>query len=451
MRMTNTVALTTRPFGLTMVGFSGVLRHCAKCGKNVPILACQICNVVTVAVVLLWEGTIATYIAFSFCLRHLSILVIPERQANSDIFVRITMAWSPPFSHDGFTSAYGRFKTERGGFERKDGMFLRSLFLPKLSPDGEIAVQDPDFVYAQLKHYGVQYPKKEFRGRGTSLIQRCLRDGQFDEVPQSMLDLQTRMHREWIKKCPAAQLADHPQWIIIKYFGSLTEPDHTVTTVVEIPFPPASQYGVNRMRETASHVPGLHHQIATGRMTKAVFLGWDKDAVDKAASEYPAKEKAQVLSPVGSYVLVECDQIKDHVMPNLWKYLRLNIFPTAKAGTFKAEFYFKLVQGVMVICADRAAIEDYAFQESDGGNQNVGPRAGAGGSLPSENLTYYLKTSVFETATRRITNSPNIGTICFNDAEFTGFVGVADLSKLGQEVVFTATKDSETPGAAGQE
>lgn len=390
------------------------------------------------------------YIAFSFCLRHLSILVIPKRQANSDIFARITMAWSPPISHDGFTSAYGRFKTERGGFERKDGMLLKSLFLPKLSPDGKRAIQDPGFVYAQLKHYDVQYPKK-FRGRGTGLIQRCLRDGQFDEVPQSMLDLEARMHREWIKKCPAAQLADHPQWIMIKYFGSLTEPDHTVTTVVEIPFPPASRYGVNRMRETASHVPGLHHQIATGPMTKAVFLGWDKDAVDKAASEYPAKERAQVLSPVGSYVLGNCDRIKKHVMPDLWKYLRLNIFPTAKAGMFKAEFYFKLVQGVMVICADRATIEDYAFQESDGGNQNVGPRAGAGVSLPPNNLRYYLKASALETETRKITNSPNIGTIYFDDAEFTGFVGMADLFMLGQAVAFTATKDSETPGAAGQE
>lgn len=53
---------------------------------------------------------------------------------------------------DGFFSRAGRFMTEPDAQDRVEGSQLRSMFLPKLSRDGQKALRDNrNFVRSQLK------------------------------------------------------------------------------------------------------------------------------------------------------------------------------------------------------------------------------------------------------------------------------------------------------------
>jgi hypothetical protein len=76
---------------------------------------------------------------------------------------------------DGFVSAFGRFMADPGRMDRIEGSQLQSMFLPKLSREGQKALRDnPNFVRAQLKHYGVQFKESEFTSQGTVLIKVAL-------------------------------------------------------------------------------------------------------------------------------------------------------------------------------------------------------------------------------------------------------------------------------------
>lgn len=55
---------------------------------------------------------------------------------------------------DAFISGFGRFMVDPGRMDRIEGSQLRSMFLPKLSREGQKALsKNSRFVRSQLKHY----------------------------------------------------------------------------------------------------------------------------------------------------------------------------------------------------------------------------------------------------------------------------------------------------------
>ncbi|CAI7573761.1 unnamed protein product [Penicillium pancosmium] len=106
--------------------------------------------------------------------------------------MRITM--SSPLSdevrRDSFVSSFGRFLAESGHVERVEVERLRSLFLPKLTPDGqEVLCGEPNFVRSQLNHYDVQFEEREFVGNDTALMKAALKSGKCDQVPEHIVEL----------------------------------------------------------------------------------------------------------------------------------------------------------------------------------------------------------------------------------------------------------------------
>lgn len=98
---------------------------------------------------------------------------------------------------DRFVYGLGRFQAEPGPMDRVEGAHLRSMFLPKLSREGQKAIRDNlSFVCCQLNHYGVQFEEKEFSGNGTALMKKVPQEGKCDQVPGHILELQQKMHVE---------------------------------------------------------------------------------------------------------------------------------------------------------------------------------------------------------------------------------------------------------------
>lgn len=405
------------------------------------------------------------------------------------------MAWRSDITRDGFSSAYGRFYTANDRIERMNGDSLRSLFLPRLTPGGQKVLRDHyNFVRGQLQHYGVAFDERQFTGNGTQLLKKTLQEGGCDSVPPHILELEAQMHRDWLNTCSLELLSSHPQWVIEKHFGSDLRPDRTITTtVIGVPFPRTSNYRVGQMREAAGRVVGLHHDIGMGPRTKTVFMGWDKAAVEKAAKGHAEKEREEVqaaeqkrqseraklhadyccqarkvASPVGNYI-VDCEAIE-----NVWndaKDLRLRIDTTDRPGVFIAEFDFVIYEGVMIICADKVALEQYCSEEDESSEEDgwdeestedersaVGtkrkastPRRG-GASKKSKGLArkYLLKARGRETGEGEIMDFSDNGTITFKDGKFTSLVGKADMSMIGRGVVFTARKVSDIPDSQGK-
>lgn len=65
-----------------------------------------------------------------------------------------------------------------GGTDRLDGAELKALFLPVVTPEArKLMYNRSDFVAAQLKHYGVEYDKKEYTGNGVLLLKKVLKAG----------------------------------------------------------------------------------------------------------------------------------------------------------------------------------------------------------------------------------------------------------------------------------
>lgn len=78
---------------------------------------------------------------------------------------------------DGFTYGFGRFYA-LGGVERIDSSHLKTMFLPRLTPEANKLLRDHhSFVRGQLQHYGVDYDEKEFSENGTLLLKKMLQAG----------------------------------------------------------------------------------------------------------------------------------------------------------------------------------------------------------------------------------------------------------------------------------
>lgn len=414
-------------------------------------------------------------------------------------------------TRDGFACSYGRFYTQPGSVERVEGSSLRSMFLPRLTPEGRRQLNagySDYFVRGQLKHYGVQFDESEISGNGTLLMKKVLQAGKCDKVPDHIIELREQMHVEWLNKLTPEQLSHYPRWVMERYFLSSGQPDRTkTTTVVGIPLHQYSSYHASQMREAASEVAGLHQETGLGPKTQTIFMGWDLVAVSKAAKGHAAKEAKELhaaedereneraemhtdylntlkrkkgpkglktYSPVGSYI-INCKEIEEQ-WPDQADDLSLDIRQTKEPGVFEASFNFGVLEGIMIIGAEKNALEQYCSRldceaESDWDEDededesevenNRKPTAGskrkaeapqgrgrppkkskAGAAQPR---TYLLKLKCRETGEGVIQSTEEKGTIKFKDENLASFIGKANLSCVGQGVPFTARKISDTP------
>jgi hypothetical protein len=429
-------------------------------------------------------------------------------------------------TRDGFACAYGRFYAQPGRVERVNGFSLRSMFLPKLTPEGRRQLNagySDNFVRGQLKHYGVQFDESEISGNGTLLMKKVLQAGKCDKVPDHISELREQMHTEWLNKRTPEQLSNHPEWVIERYFLSSGRLDHTkTTTVVGIPLPQHSSYRASQMHEAASKVTGLHQATGLGPKTQTIFMGWDSVAVGKAAKSHAAKEAKELqaaenerederaeihtdylntlkrkkslrtYSPVGSYI-IDCKQIEGE-WPDRAGDLSLDIRQTKEPNVFEASFDFGVLEGVMIISAEKDALEQYCSQldreaESDGDEVEEGdwseeededrekievedkvendrkPTTGSkrraealrGHSPPpkkskaraAQPRIYLLKLKCRETGEGVIQSTEERGTIKFKDENLASFIGKANLPCVGQGVPFTARKISDAPACPG--
>lgn len=418
---------------------------------------------------------------------------------------------------DGFTSGFGRFWAEPGHMDRIEGSQLRKMFLPKLSREGQKALRDNrNFVRSQLKHYGVHFEEREFSGNGTALLKAALQAGKCDQVPDHIVNLQNQMHEEWLSQRTPEQLSSDPEWVMQRYFLSAGQPDRTkTTTVVGIPFHRYSEYRSGQMIEAASKIAGLHHTKAIGPETQVVFMGWDRAAVEQAANQHPREEakriqdeqderesardrlhkdylnsrsqQAEDATPVGTYI-VDCEAIEVN-WPGMADDLSLDIHLTNTPGVFKADFDFGVVEGVMIICSEKTALDEYCAQaerddESDwndsmdeggpdeetddedsvtvwenlkSGDKRKSPASQSMATPKKHNAgrdrprKYLLKHKYRETGEGVINYLPGNGTITFEDQNLASFEGVADFSDVGSGVSFFGRKISDLPCPSGHE
>lgn len=203
------------------------------------------------------------------------------------------------------------------------------------------------------------------------------------------------MHIEWFGNMSDEVLSGHPEWVMEKYFvdGS-GQPDTTKTTeVVGIPYPRYSSYRTSQLCEAASRVGGLHQATGLGS-TQTIYLGWDQDAVEKAAKDHGAKEalsdKAKadareeerasrherylaegqtsesgprVPSPAGQYI-VDCEEIEGN-WPDMARDMKLAIRGTPTFGIYEASFDFGVVEGLMILSSDETVLHRFCARFDD--------------------------------------------------------------------------------------
>ncbi|KAM7204869.1 hypothetical protein V8F33_001458 [Rhypophila sp. PSN 637] len=194
-----------------------------------------------------------------------------------------------------------------------------------------------DFVTAQLKFYGVEYDHdKEFYGNGVRLLQKKLKEGKLDEMPDRIRRLKKEMYLEWLEGLTNEELARHPEHAMRRYFvdseGKLLPPQSKMSERKPLPaqshmskaqtstvvgFPVDSGfleseaegsvgYPVDSGSLQSEEVPGnlrkaaeaagLHHATGhgygppSGKQVRVVSIGWSKSAVDQAAESAKTRQ-----------------------------------------------------------------------------------------------------------------------------------------------------------------
>jgi hypothetical protein len=94
------------------------------------------------------------------------------------------------------------------------------------------------------------------------------------------------------------------------------------------------------------------------------------------------KKKKTNPSPIGGYI-VDCEDVEKN-WPDLADELNLDIHATGEPGNFQAYFDFGVIEGVMLIGTDIAALKQYGAQadreaegdseEEDGGTPQIGTK-----------------------------------------------------------------------------
>ncbi|KAI1379900.1 hypothetical protein F4677DRAFT_442094 [Hypoxylon crocopeplum] len=410
---------------------------------------------------------------------------------------------------DGFEFAYDRFLALPGRVGRVEPSALREMFLPKLTQAANKVLRDKyHFVQAQLKHYGVEYDEMELTGNGTNLLKKMLKAGKLDKVPGEIEKLRAELSDEWHNQLTMEELVETaPEWLLKKHFLDLSgQPNRSKTTeVLVLPLPPGSTYRAGKVIDLLNGVNGLHNE----RHGDALYVGWDLVKVKGAAeghferlqrqkqkkqeardqerqaihSEYlrraqlASREKS--WSPVGSYI-IDCNVIEEQ-WPSSAEDMTLDLHETGEQGIFEAHFEFGVVEGMMILCTRKSALDqycaqldreaerlDYGYSEDDSQDDSQNdedsqalsskrPAKRGRGRPPkkarsqgSGSKIYFLQLKGRETGEGEILTTAEEGTIKFKDSKFASFTGEVDIAFIGRDVSFSARKVSDIPRHGGE-
>ncbi|CAI7573751.1 unnamed protein product [Penicillium pancosmium] len=242
-----------------------------------------------------------------------------------------------------------------------------------------------------------------------------------------------------------------------------------------------------RMTEAADEIPGLHHTRVFG----FIFMGWNRAAVRKAVRRHLSKNRLEPwgnesegqtrreklhrkylvklnrrmenLSPIGRYI-VESEHL-DAEPICVGIDLVLDIHRTETPGVFKADFDLGVAVGVMIMCSDKVALDEYCARvdredeenwhnssdkevsegeliDEDGispkKNLKLGDKRGPPASKSKKRamiqktgedqaLQYFLKLKYRRVGEGRIRMEESNGTIKFENEKLASCEGVVDL------------------------
>ncbi|KAM7187076.1 hypothetical protein V8F20_011144 [Naviculisporaceae sp. PSN 640] len=262
----------------------------------------------------------------------------------------------------------------RNGFESKFGRFY--------------AVRQ--IIWKVEFFYAVDFDEDEFSRFGFRLMQKKLKEGKLDKLPDPIKKLRYDLHYEWLEGLTLGEIAKYPDWAMERFFLSESgQPDPTITTApLGFPFDISSNYTSGNLRKAVDDIPGLHHATAFGS-NQTIYVGWDKSAVEKAAKEHGAKqgeadmvkenkreaERAEKhkeyldrlklygtedceLDPTGRY-MIDCEKIEggwfDMGTENMTMLIRRGGGP----GLYKATFDFGILKGMLVMGTDNVELDQY--------------------------------------------------------------------------------------------
>ncbi|KAJ5995326.1 hypothetical protein N7481_002303 [Penicillium waksmanii] len=210
---------------------------------------------------------------------------------------------------------------------------------------------------------------------------------------------------------------------------------------------------------------------------------------EKVHQDYLLKlaRKKEDVSLIGRY-LVDSEPIEDGFLDKATD-LVLNIHRTDTPGIFKVNFDFGVVEGVMLMCLEKVALDKYCAQAGrehddnsadsldeegseedlvdEGGistkkNLKLGNKRGWPASKTSMTrakiqktgkdraLQYLLKLKCREKSEGMIYFQESDGTINFDNEKLASFDGLVDLPIIGQGVSFSARKISDLPRPSGK-
>ncbi|KAJ5638668.1 hypothetical protein N7528_001058 [Penicillium herquei] len=411
--------------------------------------------------------------------------------------------WDYPVTREGFSSAWGKFYTERGHIQRKSNQNLRLVFLPNITKACRILLLDkPDFVRAQLQHYGVAIDESRFSGNGSALMQEVLRAGGCHTVPPHILNLKQELVREWKdaeterRRNTKREFESKAEWVVHKHFlDDKGQPDRSITTtVVGEQLLTSLNYTFQELSKFAKKIDGLFYQVGHGRSTHKFFMGWDQAAVAEAAENYKEAERKEkedaerrrfkkrsqlteayyfqaqkrLVSPVGSYI-VDSANLEGN-SPSLTKDMTIDIHPTDTPGIFKAEFNFGVAEGIMIIGRSDEAVAQYSYSievaskeegdDEDGDKDEdkpADPAPRGEGSKKSKKAPLrrmYQLCLRGRDADKCLLNIDEYctGTILFCSRQLVHFTADVDLPGVGNgHPWFDAWKVSDTPDSYGKE
>ncbi len=180
----------------------------------------------------------------------------------------------------------------------------------------------------------------------------------------------------------------------------------------------------------------------------------------------------KTYSPVGSYIIDSKEIEQGWSDPS--DALCLDIRQTTEPGVFEASFDFGVLEGVMIISAEKNALEQYCSQpdyeaEADwdededededekddrknttGSKRKAEPPRGRGRppkkseTGPARLRTYLLRLKCCDTGEGEIKSTAEKGTITFTDEKLASFKEKADLPSVGDGAPSTARKISDT-------
>ena len=282
-----------------------------------------------------------------------------------------------------------------------------------------------------------------------------------------------------------------------KYFVDHTgKPDPTRTAeVIGFPLDVWSSYRSGQLREAVDKVPGLHHDTGYGPSTQTIYVGWDQRSVAAAAkhhdmretgkqveesrardkersdkhTKYLARSKNRAASLVGTY-MIDCEAI-GRDWPDRADDMTLSIKTTRIPGVYQAHCDFGVLEGVMMLSAEVAALapyydDAYASAEDDdddhhgsatGSKRKSSNNSNRNGAPPPKAAkkagnptTYFLRMRSRETGEGVIDFIPEKGTITFDKADYSTFTGKVGMPCVGKDVPFRGRKISSTASKSSE-